>query len=69
MSEKEEKVVKFTPTYNTKQIFWAILPWAIIALVAVGFAGTVFGWTMRSGDDGRIRSEASVLIQQLKVEK
>lgn len=65
----EKGPVPETKTFNRKQIFWAILPWAIIALAIVGGCGYVRGWMDRSGDQGRIQSEASALVQQLKVKE
>lgn len=57
------------PTYNKKQVFWAILPWSIIVIVTVGFAGIVSGWTLKSGYEGQVRADALVVLEDLKVKE
>jgi cell division septal protein FtsQ len=66
--EIKEKAPK--PTYTKKQVFMAVLPWAIIVIATVGFIGVVTGWTLRSSDISRVHAEAQVVSQQiLKLEK
>ena len=65
-SKEEEKQVK---TYTVKQIFWAVLPWALITLASVALAFTVTGWVLRSNDMSRVQSEARVLVESLKSQK
>jgi len=67
--ETKSTEVKELKTYNKKQVFFAMLPWAIIVLVSVAFIGLVVGWTLRSNDQCRIESQASQLVEKLKSQK
>jgi hypothetical protein len=47
----------------------ALLPWAIIVILAVGFAGVVAGWTLRSQDISRVQAEAYSMVELSKTDE
>lgn len=60
---KENKQVK---TFTVKEVTKAVLPWAIIAVIVLGTAGTVLGWTLRGDFQGAIQREVTEQVTQLK---
>ncbi len=69
MSETKPKVTNVDKPFKKSWYKSAVLPWAIIVIVSVGFAGIVVGWTLRSEDMSRVKSEASVMVKELKVQE
>ena len=53
-------------TFTRKQVFFAILPWAIIVACAVFTLGAGVGWTGKSNIDSTIHAEVVTQVQQLK---
>jgi len=43
--------------FTKKEVFWKVLPWAIIFTVAIMTTGLAFGWTIRSDFDATIKKE------------
>jgi len=57
------KAPKEIKLYSRKDMFFKVLPWAIIFTAMIAIAGLSFGWTMRSDFDATIKQE---VVEQVK---
>ena len=61
------KTTTNTPkTFTIKQIVKGLAPYMVIVIMITVFAGTVFGWTIRSDFDETVRSAVTTQVEQLK---
>lgn len=63
MKEIKEPTLKQPKTVQVK----LLVPYAIIAIMVIGFMGVVGGWTLRSETENATRAEATKLVESLSV--
>lgn len=68
MSKKEVKG-KEVKSFTVKEVFKAMLPWAIIVLLAVTVASTAFGWFMRSDFESEVSKRVDYRLEQRELVK
>jgi len=62
------KAPKEIKLYSRKDMFFKVLPWAIIFTVIIAFAGLASGWTLRSNFDETIRNEVKTQVTSFTTE-